>query len=391
MIHRPFTVIARESSCKARTGLLQTRRGAVRTPVFMPVATQASVKALSAQDVLSAKIECLLSNTYHLYLRPGVDILERAGGISDFMRWPGPVLTDSGGFQIYSLSDIFKLSDEGAKFNSHHDGSRHMFTPENVISHQSKIGSAMWTCLDVCLRNPAKEDEARKSLEMTQRWALRAMSAFRATVPEDRIEKQPEGWRVETPLLFGIIQGSVYPKLRKSAAQFMAEKPVHGFCIGGLSVGETPDEMNSAVEAAVAELPDAAPRYFMGLGTPAEIWDCVERGVDMFDCVWPTRNARNGSAMTSVGPISIKNAQYRADNSPLDERCDCFACRTYSKAYLCHLYRSRELLSHRLLSLHNIRFLSRMMETIRSAIATNTFAEEKKRFLADFGKSKKPR
>ncbi|MDD2772340.1 MAG: tRNA guanosine(34) transglycosylase Tgt [Elusimicrobiales bacterium] len=382
---RPFTLLANDKSCRARRGVLYTAHGAVNTPVFMPVATQAGVKALTSRDLAAINAECLLANTYHLYLRPGTEIMELAGGIHKFMRWDRPVLTDSGGFQVYSLSHICKLGEEGAQFSSHHDGSKHLFTPENVIAHQSKIGSDMWTCLDVCLRNPAKEPEAKKSLEMTQRWALRAMKAFRETVPEDKIAKTSGGqWRVGTPLLFGIIQGSIYPKLRAQAARFMAERPVHGFCIGGLSVGETAEDMNASVEAVTAELPEQAPRYFMGLGTPVEIWDCVERGVDMFDCVWPTRTARNGTVMTTNGSFAIKNAQYRRDFSPLDPECDCFTCRTYTRAYLCHLFRSGELLSHRLLSLHNIRFLTRMMETIRAAVENGDFAEEKKRFLKKF-------
>ena len=366
----------------ARRGTLYTRHGIMQTPIFMPVATQASVKALSAEDLKNIRIECLLSNTYHLYLRPGLDLLEKAGGLHNFMKWNGSILTDSGGYQVYSLAKICKVSEEGALFSSHHDGSKHLFTPENVIRSQSRIGSDMWTCLDVCLRNPALEPEAKKSLEMTQRWALRAMKEFREVVPQDSIVEQADGsWQVDSPLLFGIIQGSIYPELRRSAAKFMAEQPVHGFCIGGLSVGESKTEMNDAVEAVTANLPERAPRYFMGLGTPEEIWNCVERGVDMFDCVWPTRTARNGTVMTSQGQVAIKNAPFRADQSALDPECDCFTCRTYTKAYLCHLYRSGELLSHRLLSIHNIRFLSRMMEIIRSSIETNTFAEEKRHFL----------
>ncbi len=371
----PFQIQAKDPSCKARTGVLYTRHGAVHTPVFMPVATQACVKALTDEDLKNAGAECLLSNTYHLYLRPTTKILQQMGGIHQFMHWGGSVLTDSGGFQVYSLSKFRKINDEGVIFQSHHDGSKHLFTPENVIQFESEIGSDIWTMLDVCIhaKDPSKHD-AREALNITKRWAERAANAYEKTVPEQQITRQTDGsFSVGNSLLFGIIQGSIFPDLRKEAALHMASLPTHGYCLGGLSLGETLEQMNGAVLAVTENLPEEKPRYFMGLGTPVEMLNAIERGVDMFDCVWPTRVARNGMAMTSTGRVNIKNAEYRTQDIPLDPECDCYTCRRYSRAYLCHLYRSAELTSHRLMSIHNIRFLIRLMERARQAIADGTF------------------
>ncbi len=371
----PFKIIAKDASCNARTGVLYTRHGAVHTPVFMPVATQACVKALTDEDLKNAGAECLLSNTYHLYLRPTTPILKTMGGIHKFMHWDGSVLTDSGGFQVYSLSKFRKINEEGVMFQSHHDGSKHLFTPENVIEFESEIGSDIWTMLDVCIhaKDPAKHD-AREALNITKRWAERAVRAYEKTVPAPQITPQPDGsFSVGNSLLFGIIQGSIFPDLRKEAALHMASLPTNGYCLGGLSLGETLEQMNTAVSAVTENLPEGKPRYFMGLGTPVEMLNAIERGVDMFDCVWPTRVGRNGMAMTSTGRVNIKNAEYRTQDIPLDPECDCYTCRRYSRAYLCHLYRSAELTSHRLMSIHNIRFLIRLMERARQAIANGTF------------------
>ena len=382
----PFQIKTKDSHCKARTGVLYTRHGAVDTPVFMPVATQASVKALTSADLQEVKAECLLSNTYHLYLRPGTKTLQTLGGLHDFMKWKGSILTDSGGFQVYSLSQFRKISEEGVLFRSHHDGSKHLFTPENVIDFEKEIGSDIWTMLDVCIhaKDPSKH-EARQALEQTKRWAERAAAHYLKTVPQQAISKQADGsFTVGNSLLFGIIQGSIFPDLRKDAAQTMASLPTHGYCIGGLSLGETIEQMDEAVLAVTDHLPEEKPRYFMGLGTPVEILHCVERGVDMFDCVWPTRVARNGMVMTEEGRLNIKNACFRLDTRPLDEHCDCVACRNYSRAYLSHLFRSGELTSHRLLSMHNIRFLTRTMERIRAAIENGTFLQFKEEFIQKY-------
>ena len=382
----PFHILAKDPHSKARRGILYTRHGAVHTPVFMPVATQACVKALTDEDLKNAGATCLLSNTYHLYLRPTTKILQHMGGIHPFMHWNGSVLTDSGGFQVYSLSKFRKIKEEGVTFQSHHDGSKHLFTPENVIQFESEIGSDIWTMLDVCIhaKDPSKQ-EAREALNITKRWAERAAKAYEKTVPEQRVFKQPDGsFKVENSLLFGIIQGAIFPDLRKEAALHMASLPTHGYCIGGLSLGETLEQMNESVLAVTENLPEEKPRYFMGLGTPVEMLNAIERGVDMFDCVWPTRVARNGMAMTSTGRVNIKNAEYRTQDKPLDPACDCYTCQRYSRAYLCHLYRSAELTSHRLMSIHNIRFLIRLMERARQAITEGTFLAFKEEVIANY-------
>lgn len=386
----PFKLISKDPHSKARTGILYTKHGVVHTPVFMPVATQACVKALTDEDLTNLGAECLLSNTYHLYLRPTTKLLQQLGGLHKFMRWNGSILTDSGGFQVYSLPKFRKIKEEGVTFQSHHDGSKHLFTPENVIQFESEIGSDIWTMLDVCIhaKNPSKHD-AREALNITKRWAERAAKAYEKTVPEQQIFKQEDGsFNVQNSLLFGIIQGSVFPDLRVEAAKHMAQLPTHGYCIGGLSLGETLEQMNAAVSAVTENLPDEKPRYFMGLGTPVEMLNAIERGVDMFDCVWPTRVARNGMAMTSMGRVNIKNAEFRLQDMPLDPQCDCFTCRHYSRAYLCHLYRAGELTSHRLLSMHNIRFLIRLMERARAAISNGAFVEFKDEFIAEYSGQK---
>ncbi len=371
----PFTVLAKDTHSKARTGRLYTQHGVIQTPVFMPVATQACVKALTDEDLRNAGAECLLSNTYHLYLRPTTKLLQQMGGLHKFMHWDGSILTDSGGFQVYSLPKFRKIKEEGVTFQSHHDGSKHLFTPENVIQFESEIGSDIWTMLDVCIhaKDPSKHD-AREALNLTKRWAERAAKAYQQTVAQQLITPKEDGsFQVKNSLLFGIIQGAIFPDLRKEAALHMASLPTHGYCIGGLSLGETLEQMNVSVSAVTENLPEGKPRYFMGLGTPVEMLNAIERGVDMFDCVWPTRVARNGLAMTGNGRINIKNAQYRSEDIPLDDQCDCFTCRHYSRAYLCHLYRAAELTSHRLLSIHNIRFLIRLMEKARASITNGTF------------------
>lgn len=382
----PFKILSKDPNCQARTGILYTRHGAVHTPVFMPVATQGSVKALTDEDLKNAGAECLLSNTYHLYLRPTTKLLQQLGGLHKFMHWGGSILTDSGGFQVYSLPKFRKIKEEGVTFQSHHDGSKHLFTPENVIQFESEIGSDIWTMLDVCIhaKNPTKHD-AREALDITKRWAQRAAQAYQKIVPVQNIVQNTDGsFTVNNSLLFGIIQGSIFPDLRKEAALHMAGLPTHGYCIGGLSLGETLEQMNGAVSAVTENLPEEKPRYFMGLGTPVEMLNSIERGVDMFDCVWPTRVARNGMVMTSQGRMNIKNAEYRTQDIPLDDQCDCFTCRHYSRAYLCHLFRAQELTSHRLLSIHNIRFLIHLMEQARTAINSGTFLSFKEDVIRQY-------
>ncbi|MGB2578914.1 queuine tRNA-ribosyltransferase [Elusimicrobium simillimum] len=381
----PFKIIAKDKHSKARTGILYTKHGAVHTPVFMPVATQASVKALNELDLESIGVECLLSNTYHLYLRPGTQTLKQMGGLHKFMNWSGSILTDSGGFQVHSLAHMRKITEDGVWFKSHHDGSKHFFTPENVIESEAAIGSDIWTCLDVLMPNSAEKSDLRGALATTKRWAERAAAHYQKVVPEQDITEQADGsFKVGNSLLFGIIQGSIYPDLRAEAARHMAGLETHGYCIGGLSVGETLEEMNTAVEATIPHLPEGKPRYLMGLGTPIEILNCIERGVDMFDCVWPTRVARNGQAMTSEGKVNIKNNEHRTSEEPLDKNCDCMVCQRYSRAYLSHLYRAGELTSHRLISIHNIRFLVNLMERVRESIKNGTFTQLKEEVISKY-------
>lgn len=380
----PFKIIAKDKDSKARTSILYTKHGFIETPTFMPVATQACVKALTEEDLHHVKAQCILSNTYHLYLRPGTDLLQKLGGLHKFMRWDGSILTDSGGFQVHSLSHLRKITEEGVWFKSHHDGSKHFFTPENVIESESKIGSDIWTCLDVLIPATAEHKDARNALEITKRWARRAAAKYHSMVPQGITQNGDGSFTVPHSLLFGIIQGAIFPDLRQDAAKDMATLPMHGFCIGGLSVGETRAEMNLALEHTTPYLPEEKPRYLMGLGTPQEILDCIAHGVDMFDCVWPTRVARNGQVMTSEGKINIKNLAHRTEDKPLDPNCDCFVCKNYSRAYLSHLYRTGELTSHRLLSIHNIRFLTRMMELVRESIKQGTFLKLKAEIDASY-------
>ncbi|WP_424244877.1 queuine tRNA-ribosyltransferase [Elusimicrobium posterum] len=381
----PFKILAKDKNSNARSGILYTKHGKIQTPVFMPVATQACVKALNDEDLVSVGAECLLSNTYHLYLRPGTELLQKMGGLHKFMCWDRSILTDSGGFQVHSLSHLRKITEDGVWFKSHHDGTKHFFTPENVIDSESKIGSDIWTCLDVLMPNSAHKADLRNALGITKRWAERAAAHYKTVVPEQKITKNADGsFTVGNSLLFGIIQGSIYADLRAEAAQHMAQQDVHGFCIGGLSVGETLGEMNTAVEATIPHLPEEKPRYLMGLGTPIEMLNCIERGVDMFDCVWPTRVARNGQAMTSLGKVHIKNNIHRTDDKPLDPDCDCMVCKKYSRAYLSHLFRAGELTSHRLISIHNIRFLIKTMEQVRAAIADGSFMSLKDEIIQKY-------
>lgn len=371
-----FKVLHNDKETAARAAVVKTNRGLVHTPVFMPVATQGTVKAVPERDLSEIGAECLLSNTYHLYLRPGLQTLEKFGGLNGFMNHPGPVLTDSGGFQVYSLSRLRKITENGVHFASHIDGSPHFFTPEKVIDFQASIGSSIWTCLDVCVKNPASRHDAMDALKKTKKWAERAKAHFSEKVRHIPHEKRP--------MLFGIIQGSMYTDLRADAARHMADLGVDGFCVGGLSVGESKAQMMESLAAVMENLPKDKPVYFMGLGTPEDIWNSVELGVDMFDCVLPTRNARNGQALTSTGKLYIKNAPYKNDESPLDSDCDCYCCRNFTKAYLSHLFKAGEILASQLISIHNLRFLINQTRAMRQAIAAGTFRQAKKAFMDSY-------
>jgi len=368
-----FKILHNDKETAARAAVVKTERGLIHTPVFMPVATQASVKAVSQQDLAEMGTECLLSNTYHLYLRPGLDTLEKFGGLNRFMNHPGPILTDSGGFQVYSMSRLRKITDNGVHFSSHIDGSPHFFTPEKVIDYQSSIQSSIWTCLDVCVKNPASREDATDALRKTMRWAERSKAHF--------IEKTKNMDPAKRPLFFGIIQGSIYADLRAEAARHMAELNPDGFALGGLCVGESKTQMMDSLAAIMENLPKNKPVYFMGLGSPKAIWNSAELGVYMFDCVLPTRNARNGQALTSRGRFYVKNAPFKNDDSPLDPDCDCSCCRNYSRGYLSHLYKAGELLVNQQISIHNLRFLINQTKIMRLAAAAGTFKQAKKAFF----------
>jgi len=361
-----FEVIQKDPVSAARLGTIHTSHGKINTPVFMPVATQGTVKALIPETVKELGAEIILGNTYHLYLRPGLDVINNFNGLHKFMNWSGPILTDSGGFQIFSLGSLRKITNEGVIFQSHIDGSKHFITPEISIKIQEALCSDIVMCFDDCTPYPSGFEESKKSLELTVNWAKRCKEAK----TDNR-----QG-------LFGIIQGGIYPELRQQAVEDICLKiGFDGYALGGLSVGEPKDIMMDTVERTAPLLPEDTPRYLMGVGTPSDIVACVDHGIDMFDCVIPTRCARNGLLFTNQEKVVIRNACYQNDPSPIDTACDCYTCRNYSRAYLRHLYMSREILSMVLNTIHNVRHYIRLMEQIRTAIQEGRYAALKKTFV----------
>ncbi len=365
-----FEVLKKSNENASRLGRMTTNHGIIETPIFMPVGTQATVKSMTPEELKEIKAQIILSNTYHLYMRPGHDLIKEAGGLHKFMNWDLPILTDSGGFQVFSLGPMRKISEEGVAFRSHIDGSKHFISPEKAIEIQTALGSDIIMAFDECPPYPAEYKYVKNSLERTSRWAKRCKEAHANT---------------ENQTLFGIVQGGMYKDLRKQSVEELIEIGFKGYALGGLSVGEPKDIMYEMLDYTTPLLPEDKPRYLMGVGSPDCLFEGVERGVDMFDCVLPTRLARNGTAMTSRGRISIKQAQYTRDFSPLDPDCDCYTCRNYSKAYLRHLYKSNEILSARLFSYHNLHFLLNLMEKIRKAIDEDTFKTLKKDFFRNYG------
>lgn len=353
-----FTQHQRSSQCDARRGEVATKHGLVQTPVFMPVGTQASVKAVTVENLVDIGAQIILGNTYHLFIRPGPALIERFGGLHGFMNWDRPILTDSGGFQIFSLKELATITEEGATFRSHLDGSKKFLSPEDAVKVQESLGSDIMMCLDTCIPYPADRSQTVESTALTGRWARRCREAHRK----------------KEQLLFGITQGGMYPELRKESAETLIEIGFDGYAIGGLSVGESKQQMHDMTEATVAHLPDEQPVYLMGVGTPEDLVEGVWRGVDMFDCVMPTRNARNGTLFTSSGKVVIKNARHREDQAPVDERCGCYTCRNYSRAYLRHLFVSREILAYHLNTIHNLYYYLNLMQEIRDAIEKDSFA-----------------
>jgi len=350
----------------ARAGTLHTGHGVIPTPIFMPVGTVGSVKAVAPDDLYTLGAKIILGNTYHLYLRPGDELVARRGGLHRFNSWDRPILTDSGGFQAFSLSDLRKISEDGVLFRSHLDGSKHMFTPEKVISIQRNLGSDIMMVLDECVPYGTDHAYTAKSIKMTTRWALRSREAFPA-----RLTRDGEAYN----LLFAITQGGFFTDLRTASVEELAPHDFDGFAIGGLSVGESKGEMYDLLAHTAPLLPKDKPRYLMGVGTPMDIMTGIASGVDMFDCVLPTRNARNGTLYTSLGKINIKRKEFAEDDGPLDPACSCYACRSFSRAYLRHLYVAKELLSFRLNSLHNLTYFLDVVTKARQAVMDGTFTD----------------
>ncbi|HVT91269.1 MAG TPA: tRNA guanosine(34) transglycosylase Tgt [Bryobacteraceae bacterium] len=359
-----FELQAQCAATGARAGVLHTAHGPVETPVFMPVGTQATVKGLPQawlENDLDARI--ILANTYHLFLRPGHELIRELGGLHKFMSWPRAILTDSGGFQVFSLSDLRKISEEGVLFHSHLNGDAHLFTPESTVDVQLALGSDIMMVLDECLSYPATHEAARPAMERTVRWARTAYRHFLRRKEETGVSSS----------LFPIVQGSMFPDLRKECASRLLELEADGYAIGGLSVGEPRALSLEVVETAAPLLPRDKPRYVMGVGMPEELPEYVARGIDMMDCVLPSRNARNGYLFTSEGKVVIKQSRYRNDPAPLDSRCDCYTCRTFSRAYLRHLFQAGEILFSTLATLHNVRYYLDTMRQIRQSILLGTF------------------
>jgi queuine tRNA-ribosyltransferase len=364
MSKSPYTLHCTSSESRARRGELATKHGVIQTPVFMPVGTQATVKSVTPENLKEMGAQIILGNTYHLYIRPGHELIEQFGGLHGFMNWDRPILTDSGGFQIFSLQELAKITEEGAAFRSHLDGSKLFLSPEDAIRVQEALGSDIMMCLDTCIPQPADRKTTIEKTNLTSRWAQRCRQAH---AKKDQ-------------LLFGIVQGGMYPELREQSAKDLIDIDFDGYAIGGLSVGETKEQMHEMTEATIPHLPAEYSRYLMGVGTPEDLVEGVWRGVDMFDCVMPTRNARNGTLFTSKGKVVIKNSQYRQDHEPLDEHCSCYTCRNYSRAYLRHLFVSREILSYHLNTIHNLHYYLNLMSEMREAIEKDKFGQFRKDF-----------
>lgn len=360
-----YELIHQDRKTGARRGVIHTPHGDIQTPVFMPVGTQAAVKAMRPEQVRELGAEIILSNTYHLYLRPGHELIREAGGLHRFMNWNRAILTDSGGFQVFSLGQLRKITEEGVRFQSHIDGSRHILTPEKAVEIQNALGSDIMMAFDECAPYPADREYIRNSMERTLRWLERCKAAHKNR---------------ERQSLFAIMQGGMYRDLRRECAERMVEMDFPGYAIGGLSVGEPKEQMLEILDDCVDYLPQDRPRYLMGVGTPDYLFEAVEREIDMCDCVEPTRIARHGLATTSRGRINIKNARFERDFGPLDPECDCYTCRNYSRAYIRHVFKAGEMMSAMLLSNHNLHFLINMMAGMRKAIEEDRFTEFKKEF-----------
>jgi queuine tRNA-ribosyltransferase len=365
-----FKVVTKDKTCGARTGILSTEHGTIKTPVFMPVATRGAIRALTFRDIEEIGFEIILSNTYHLYIRPGMEIIGKAGGLHKFMNYHKPVLTDSGGFQVFSLSDLCKVREDGVEFKSHLDGSSHMFTPEKVLDIQKVIGSDIMMVLDQCTQYPAEKKEARDAVERTVNWADISYNYWKEKLDTDK------------QALFAIVQGSVYSDLREECTARLLQNDFSGYAVGGLSVGEPKNMYNEMTEITLRNIPSNKPRYMMGVGSPVEILVAVMHGVDMFDCVMPTRIARNGTLYTSQGRVNIKASVHADDFGPLDPGCGCYVCRNFSRAYLRHIFRMGEISSLIYNSYHNLFFMKSFLNEIRESIESGNFMQTYKKWEA---------
>jgi queuine tRNA-ribosyltransferase len=386
-----FELVAQDLQSKARRGRLTTAHGAIDTPAFMPVGTQGSVKAVSPRELRELKAQIILGNTYHLFVRPGIDVIKHFGGLHKFINWDGPILTDSGGYQIFSLAKLRKISEEGVQFQNHVDGAPALISPEIAMEIQAALGSDIAMVLDECPPYPCHYEYAARSAQMTARWARRCKewktkNAERSTPNAERRTEPSINHQPSTidQLLFGIVQGATFEDLRQSSAHAIGDLGFDGYAIGGVSVGEPEEEMFRAIEASEPALPKDKPRYAMGLGTPPQLLELVARGMDMFDCVLPTRLARNGTAFTSTGTLNLKNAEFTLDKAPIEEKCRCPACREFARGYIRHLIKAEEILGLRLITLHNLHFYLELMRRARKAIENGTFEKFRKSFLGNY-------
>jgi queuine tRNA-ribosyltransferase len=397
-----FEVLAQDLLSKARCARLTTAHGVIDTPAFMPVGTQGSVKGVSPRELRELNAQIILGNTYHLFVRPGLDVIKHFGGLHKFMNWDGPILTDSGGYQIFSLSKLRKITEDGVEFQNHIDGARAFISPEIAIETQAALGGDIVMALDECIPYPCEYDYAAQSAEMTTRWAKRCkeLKQENAERPTSNAQRSPSvasavsaesrgdalgtAHTTARQLLFGIVQGGTFEDLRKQSAQAIVQLDFDGYAIGGVSVGEPEEKMMRAVESAEPFLPKDKPRYAMGLGTPPQLLEMIARGMDMFDCVLPTRLARNGTAFTDTGTLNLKNAEFARDKRPIEENCACPACHEFSRGYIRHLVKAEEILGLRLITLHNLHFYLELMNRARAEIARGTFDQFRKTFVADY-------
>lgn len=384
-MQKSFELLATDRHSKARRGCLTTAHGVIDTPAFMPVGTQGSVKGVSPRELRGLNAQIVLGNTYHLFVRPGLDVIKHFGGLHNFMNWDGPILTDSGGYQIFSLAKLRKITEEGVEFQNHIDGGRAFISPEIAMEIQMELGGDITMALDECVPYPCEYEYAAQSAEMTTRWAKRCLEWKRRNgeTANERVAASPIR-RFADSILVGIVQGATFEDLRKGSAQAIVDLDFDAYAIGGVSVGEPEEEMMRAVEWAEPFLPGNKPRYAMGLGTPPQLLELIARGMDMFDCVLPTRLARNGTAFTATGTINLKNAEFILDKNPIEENCVCEACREFSRGYIRHLIKAEEILGLRLITLHNLHFYLNLMNQARSEVEKGTFDQFRKAFVAEY-------